>query len=236
MNNITNNMTIKDISPDYRPDEKFFRYGPAALTGAELLAIILRTGSPGQSSVSLTTDILKSKTDGSEDLLNIFRLELDELTRIRGVGIVKALQIKSVAELSKRIALCRTTQRLDFSIPQTIAEHYMEQLRHRKREVILLSLLNSACRLIKDVYLTEGTVNALIISPREIFIEALKHEAVNVVLLHNHPSGSAAPSKADREMTVRISEAGKLLGITLLDHIIIGDREYYSFRDKGLLN
>lgn len=229
-------MTIKDIPPDYRPDEKFLRYGPEALTGAELLAIILRTGSLGRSSVELTAGILKSSADGSEDLLNIFRLDLDELTRIKGIGRVKALQIKSVAELSKRISACSTLNRLDFSLPQTIAEHYMEQLRHRKREVVLLLLLNSACRLIKDVYLSVGTVDASLISPREVFMEAMKHEAVNVILLHNHPSGFASPSAADREVTKRLAEAGKLLGIGLLDHIIIGDRQFFSFREKGLLD
>lgn len=228
-------LTIKNLQPDYRPDEKFMRYGPGALTGAELLAIILRTGSIGQSSVALTADILRSSTNGCEDLLNIFRFDLDELIRIKGVGKVKALQIKSVAELSKRIAACSTLGMLDFSSPQTIAEHYMEELRHRKREVIVLLLLNSACRLIKDIILSEGTVNASILSPREIFVEAIKAEAVNVILMHNHPSGSSSPSRADIEGTNRIRTAGEILGIDLLDHIIIGDREYFSFREKGLL-
>jgi len=233
---MSDKMTIKDIPPDYRPDVKFLRYGPQALTGAELLAIILRTGSLGRSSVELTAGILRSSANGSEDLLNIFKLDLNELTRIKGVGRVKALQIKSVAELSKRIAACSTLNRLDFSLPQTIAEHYMEQLRHRKREVVLVLLLNSACRLIKDVYLSEGTVDASLISPREVFMEAMKHEAVNVILLHNHPSGFAAPSTADLEVTKRLADAGKLLGIGLLDHIIIGDRQFFSFKEKGLLD
>ena len=224
------------MQPDYRPDEKFLTYGPGALTGAELLAIILRTGCRGQSSVSLTSDLLQNETTGCEDLLNIYRLSLDELTRMRGIGRVKALQIKCVAELSKRISACRHADSLDFSKPQTIAEYYMEQLRHRNREVVVLLLLNGACRLIKDIILSEGTVNASLFSPREIFLEALKAEAVNVIILHNHPGGSSMPSRQDIVATERVLEAGRLLGITLLDHIIIGDMEFYSFRQKGLLH
>lgn len=231
-----NKQKMKDLQPDNRPDEKFLRLGPAALTEAELLGIILRTGSDEKHSVQLAEEILCKNSYESQDVLNILDLNMDELKKIKGVGTVKALQIKAVAELSLRIATTSKRKSLLMSDPNSIAQYYMEQLRHNKREVVVLLMLNSACELIKDEIISQGTVNAALFSPREIFLEALKNEAVNIIIIHNHPSGSVRPSKNDIEGTKRIKMAGEILGIALLDHIIIGDRKYTSFQESGLIN
>ena len=230
------NKKMKDLQPDNRPDEKFLHLGPAALTEAELLAIILRTGTKEEHSVQLAEEILCRNDLSHQDILNILNLDLEDLLKIKGVGIVKALQIKAVAELSLRIATTSKRKSLLMSDPNSIAQYYMEQLRHNKREVVVLLMLNSACELIKDEVISQGTVNSALFSPREIFLEALKNEAVNIIIVHNHPSGSVRPSKNDMEGTKRIKMAGDLLGIALLDHIIIGDRKYTSFQESGLIN
>ena len=229
-------LTIKQLEPDYRPDEKFLKYGPAALTSAELLAIILRTGSDKEHSVDLARRILYSEISREENILNIFNWEIADLLKLRGVGTVKALQVKAIGELSKRIAVSTTGSRLSFTEPETIAQYYMEQLRHMKQENVVLLMLNSSCELIKEKFISKGTVNASLLSPREIFIEALRYEAVNIILLHNHPSGSPKPSKADIIGTKTVLEGGRLVGISLLDHIIIGDCVFCSMREEGYLN
>ena len=226
-------MMIKDIQPEYRPDEKFLRFGPKALTNAELLAIILRTGSSEEHSVELAGRILHSGLSGTENILNILDLEIRDLMTIKGVGRVKALQIKAVAELSERIHNESTRHSLVFTEPETVAAHYMERLRHLKKEVVLLLALNSACALLKESIISEGTVNSSLFSPREIFLEALGCEAVNIILLHNHPSGSPEPSRADITGTKQVAQAGKIIGIGLLDHIIIGDNVYCSLKEEG---
>lgn len=229
-------LTIKDLQPDNRPDEKFLKYGPKALTDAELLAIILRTGAKETRSVEVAENILGFGNVDTQDILNIQYLDIKDLCSINGVGQVKALQIKAVAELSQRI--CNTSRRkmLLMSDPSSIANYYMERMRYNKKEMVILLLLNSACELIKDITISQGTVNSVILSPREIFIEALNNDAVNIILIHNHPSGSVKPSKNDIEATKRIEEAGELIGIPLLDHIIIGDRKFTSFKETGLIN
>ncbi len=231
-----NKLTIKELQPDNRPDEKFLKFGPAALTDAELLAIILRTGTKEERSVELAEHVLGYEDINQQDILNIQYLEMKDLLSISGIGPVKALQIKAVAELSLRISNTSRRKMLLMSDPESIAQYYMERMRHCKKEMVILLMLNSACELIKDVTISQGTVNSALFSPREIFIEALNNDAVNIILVHNHPSGSIKPSKNDIASTKRVEEAGEMIGIQLLDHIIIGDRKYTSFKETGLIN
>ncbi len=231
-----NTLTIKQMQPDYRPDEKFLKFGAKALTGAELLAIIIRTGSMDETSVDLCSRILRDENSDCENVLKLLDLDLTRLLKVKGIGRVKALQIKAVAELSERISKACKTTALSFNHPKTIADYYMEQMRHLKREEVILLLLNTKCDLIKEIPLSAGTVNASVFSPREIFLEALKYEASNVILLHNHPSGNPAPSRNDILATKRVKESGDLMGIMLVDHIIIGDKQYISLREEGYLN
>lgn len=225
---------IKEMRPEQRPDEKFLTFGPAALTDAELLAIILRTGTKEEPSVELAQRVLQNHPDKKASILNIIDYAFEDLQKIKGIGPVKALQIKAVAELSKRIATTRAFPRIDFSDPQTVAEYYMEQLRHSEKEQVILVMLNTACRMICDKTIFIGTVNSALFSPREIYLEAMKHEAVHILLLHNHPSGDPRPSRNDIMATKRVEKAGELIGITLLDHIIIGDRVFTSLRKEGI--
>lgn len=225
---------IKEIPSDERPYEKCRQHGPGALSDAELLAVILRTGSKGMSSLSLARKLIQSEQckDGIQGISNF---TLKELMKLKGIGIVKGIQILCVGELSRRIAKSTAKKRLSFTSPGSIADYYMEDLRHEKQEKIVLVLLDTRGNFISDKYIFSGSISQSLASPREIFLEALKQEAVNVVLLHNHPSGDPTPSREDVAMTARVAQCGRLLDIPLTDHIIIGDRKYVSFREQKLL-
>ncbi len=235
MEQIITGQLMRDLPSDERPYEKCRSYGPGALSDAELLAVVLRTGSKGQSALSLARRLLQTPNcrDGIQGICNY---SLAELTKQKGIGAVKGIQILCVAELSRRIAKSTAGRRLCFSSPETIADYYMEDLRHEKQEKIILILLNTRGDMICDRVMYSGTVSFSPVSPREIFLEALRYEAVNIVLLHNHPSGDPTPSREDILLTKRLLECGRLLNVPLTDHIIIGDRKYLSFREEGLLD
>lgn len=226
---------ISRIPDDERPYEKCLRAGPESLTDAELLAVILRTGTKGISSIELADEIL-DLCRFNKGLTGIYHLSVDELCSISGVGRVKALQVICIGELSKRIAKTTAAGGLNFSDPGSIAAYYMETMRHEEQEVVRCMMLNVKNRMLGDVILTRGTVNLSLISPRELFISALSFHAVHLILVHNHPSGDASPSEEDIRVTRRIRDAGELLGIDLLDHIIIGDRCYTSLREQYILD
>ena len=222
--------TIKSIPEEERPYEKGIARGTSALSDAELLAVILRTGSRGQSALELSRKVLAKSGTG---LLGIYHMSISDLQKIHGLGKVKALQIKCIAELSRRIARARFSETVSFHDPASVSSYYMETLRHEEQEVLLLVMLNSKGKLIRDEVNSKGTVRASLISPREIFIEAVRHQAVSILLLHNHPSGIPDPSRDDVLLTERVRAAGAMLGIELLDHIIIGDRQAVSMREQG---
>lgn len=224
---------MKCLPKEERPYEKCWHSGASSLTDAELLSVILRTGSRGEPALELSRRVLSLSTE--EGLLGIYHLSLAELVKVRGIGKVKAIQLKCIAELSRRIAKTQAGSSLSFSDPETVAEYYMEDFRHEEQEKLLLLLLNSKGRLLGEEVISKGTVNATLISPREIFLCAFRYHAVSIILLHNHPSGNPTPSEEDRLMTQRVKESGILLGIELLDHIVIGDHKAVSFRREGLI-
>ncbi len=224
--------TIKSLPETERPDEKFVRLGAAQLSDAELLAILLRTGTKGINSVELAAEILR-RFSYAEGLTGLFHLSLAELERLPGIGKVKAIQLKCICEISKRIAGRNARKKRNVSSPASIAEYYMEMLRHEEQEMVYCMMLDVKCSILGDVCVSKGTVNYALISPRELFLKALEHRAVSIVLVHNHPSGDPSPSEEDLEVTRRVAEAGKMLGIELLDHIIIGDRTYYSMAEHA---
>ena len=154
---------------------------------------------------------------------------------MKGIGKVKALQILCLSELARRLAKASVKEGVIFSKPNTIAEYYMEDMRHQKQECLKLLMLNTKGKLLGETELTRGTVNASLVSPREIFIEALEHGAVAIILLHNHPSGDPTPSQSDLIVTKQVKEAGKIIGIELLDHIVIGNNCYISFVEANLM-
>lgn len=225
---------IKDILQEERPYEKCVKNGAHSLSNAELLAVLLRTGTKGNSALDLARHLLNHEC-GGQGILNIHQLTLDKLMKIKGIGLVKAIQILCLSELAKRLAKASAKDGLIFNLPSTVAEYYMEDMRHHKQECMKLLMLNTKSKLIGESNISKGTVNASLISPRELFIEALEKNAVSIILLHNHPSGDPSPSEQDLFLTKRVKEAGILIGIELLDHIIIGNNCYISFAEQKLL-
>ena len=217
------------------PYEKFQKYGPEQLSDSELLAIVLRTGAKDVSAVELAEQVLKLAKYPRRGLLGLHEISLRELMSLKGIGPVKAVKLKCLAELSIRFSKANAEKGLNIHKPSTVAEYYMEQLRHRKTECVILVCLDGKNQIIAERRLSDGSVNMALISPREIFLTALETGAVNLILVHNHPSGDPSPSKCDRELTEHVRAIGKEFGIPLLDHIIIGDRVFYSFRSEGLL-
>lgn len=229
-----NTRKMKELSVEERPYEKCLCYGAEYLSDEELLAVLLRTGIKGMNSIELARHILQTQS-GNDGILNIHHLTLNKLKEIKGIGTVKAIQILCLSELAKRLAKANAKEGLVFNMPSTIADYYMEELRHQKQEHMKLLMLNTKSKLIGEKNVSKGTVNASLISPRELFIAALEREAVSIILLHNHPSGDPTPSSEDILLTKRVKDAGDLIGIELLDHIIIGNNCYISFAEKKMI-
>lgn len=228
------NCKMKDMREENRPYEKCMRYGATQLTDIELLAVLLRTGTKGMSALELARSILTSQS-GEDSLLNIHNLTLKKLKKIKGIGNVKAIQILCLSELAKRLAKASAKDGVVFELPATIADYYMEEMRHQKQENMKLLMLDTKSRLIGEKNISKGTVNAALVTPRELFIEALECGAVYIILLHNHPSGDPTPSKNDLLLTQRVKESGELIGIHLLDHIVIGNNCYISLMESQLI-
>ena len=228
------NENFSSLPQEDRPYERCIRNGVQSLSNRDLLAVILRTGAKGRNVLELAGDLLKLVPE-REGFTGIRRLSLDELSNVKGIGKVKAVQLKCLLEIARRMAREEAGEGTYFTSPSAVANYYMEDLRHEEQEVLLLLMLNQRGRLLKERYMFKGTVNASVISPREIFVEALAARAVQIILLHNHPSGDASPSQEDLNVTRRIKEAGQLLGIALTDHIIIGEHAYVSLREEHYL-
>jgi len=231
---MTKERNIKELPLSERPYEKFLQNGVTALNDSELLAIILRTGTRGISSITLSKEVLNFH-NSYQGLIGLQHLSVEQLKTIKGIGMVKAVQLKCIGELSRRIAKSMAQEQLSFNHPQTIASYYMEDMRHLEQEVLTCIMLDTKNSFLGDIMISKGTVNASLVSAREIFLNALKHQAVNIILLHNHPSGNPYPSDEDINVTKQIQAAGDLIGIKLLDHIIIGDQKYVSFCEDHIL-
>ena len=222
---------IEDLPEDIRPFEKYRKQGIAMLSDTELLALILRTGTKKLNCMELCSKVLEL---GSGSLAGLYGKTEKELREIQGIGPVKAVEIICICELARRIARTRRSYDEPLDTASKISRRYMEEMRHFKEEHVVLLLLDIKCRLIKELTISIGTINQSFLRPREVFVQALKHDAVNLVLIHNHPSGDPTPSKSDIMVTDKILEVSELVGIPLVDHIIIGDCCYVSFREKGL--
>ena len=217
-----------------KPREKFLQQGAQAVTDQDLLAILLRTGVKGHSVLDVSRSLLRSLP--GENLYYLSEASVADLCAIRGVGADKAVTICAAVELGRRIARQRVKQNApDFSTPQAIAEYVMEDMRVLPQEQLRAVYLSTKNQLIAVRTLTIGTINSSLAKSREVFRFAIQYNAAAVVLVHNHPSGDPAPSGADLAATERIRQAGDLIGIELLDHIIIGNNCYISFRESELL-
>ncbi len=216
------------------PYDKFLADGAQALSDEELLAIILRTGTKDEDAVTLACRVLElcGERRGIEGLHHV---TTEQLMQIGGIGQVKAIKLKAVAELSNRIARSRVKNDIRFRHAGDVAQAYMEQMRHLEKETCVAVYTDSKDSRIAEVVLSVGNLNSSILSAREIFRQALMCNAASVILLHNHPSGDPSPSREDIELTARLKEASRIMEIPLLDHIIIGDNIYISLREKGVL-
>ncbi len=215
------------------PDKKASgALGMESLSDSELVALVIRSGTKDKTALQLASELLSV---GGGQLLNLHSLGVAEMMKLDGIGKVKALQLKAVAELAKRLTLADRKQQIVLDTPRTIANYYMERMRHEPQELLFVALFDTQGHFMEDALVSKGTLTYAVFSPREIFSYAVRKLACFVVILHNHPSGSPEPSEEDNSATKRIAACGKLLEIPLLDHIIIGDNVYYSYREQRLL-
>ena len=232
---MTKMLKIKDLPLDERPYEKLEKYGPEMLSNAELLAIIIKCGNRSETSVSLAQRILMQDEEGKGPAY-LHNISLEQLRTLKGIGKVKAIQIKALMEFSKRIAsTLSSNEKVVIRCSSDVSRLLMEEMRYLKKEVFKTILVNTKNQLIKLINVSIGSLNASIVHPREVFSEAVKAGASAVLFVHNHPSGDPDPSMEDIETTRKLVDAGNILGIKVLDHIIIGDGIYTSLKEKGLV-
>lgn len=225
-------MVIRELPMAERPREKMVLYGASALSDAELLAILIRTGTSKKSAISLSNEILSYKKDGISFLTDCVP---EELSEIEGIGQAKACQIVAAVEIGKRISTKPKEKKINVNNPEIIADLFMEEMRYYKKEFFNVVILNTKGEIVSIDNIAIGDLNCTIIHPREVFCKAVKKSASSVIFVHNHPSGNITPSREDREITERLVKAGDILGIKVLDHIIIGDGTFLSFRNKNLI-
>jgi DNA repair protein RadC len=223
---------IKEMIESERPREKMIQFGVGNLSNAELLAILIRTGTKEASAIELAQRILSCDPTGIHYLTSC---TVEELSQIKGIGSAKACQLIAAIELGKRIAASKETTRPCIKTPSDIVNIYMEEMRYYKKEYFKIVLLNTKNEIISSENVSIGSLNASLVHPREVFITAIKKSAASLVLLHNHPSGNPQPSKEDISITKRLSEAGKIIGIDIIDHIIIGNGSYISLKEQSIL-
>ncbi|MDF2502215.1 MAG: repair protein RadC [Anaerosporomusa subterranea] len=224
-------LTIKELPEQDRPRERLLKHGAQTLSTADLVAILLRVGSREESAVRLAERLLFDH----QGLAGLGRITPREMVKLKGIGLVKAVTIAAALELGKRLRDQKSEERPVIRNSQDVRDHMMPLLRYEQREKFYLLPLSTKNHVLDEREISIGSLNASIVHPRELFREALNYAAASVILVHNHPSGDPAPSREDIEVTRRLMEAGKLLEIPVLDHVIIGDGKYVSMKDKGII-
>ncbi len=232
LDQINSNEKIKNLPLEDRPREKLFLRGVEALTDAELVAILLRTGTAERSALDIGKELT---ADGGLYKRLAGVRNLNELMQIKGMGQAKAATVMAALEIGRRIASARPLDKIRFSSPQEGAAFLMPRLRYAVKEQFLVILLNSKNKVIGTELVSEGTLTNSVVHPREVYLPAILQHAAAICVAHNHPSGDPSPSREDRELTAVLAAAGRTLGIPLLDHLIIGDGAYYSFQEDGAL-
>ena len=222
---------VKDMALEERPREKMLLSGAKNLSNAELLAILLRTGTKKRNAIELANDIINKDSQGIRYLQD---MSIEELCKIEGIGLSKATQIKAALELGLRISSYRPNK-YKVKNPWDIYKYYMEGLRYKQNEVFKVVLLNTKNEIITDVDVSVGTLHSSLVHPREVFKEAIRRSSNKMILIHNHPSGSVEPSNEDKNITDRLIKCGELIGIEVIDHIIIGDGLYFSFKENMII-
>jgi DNA repair protein RadC len=225
------NLTIKDIPSEDRPRERLLKYGAEVLSNSELLAILIRVGTKSESAIKIAQKIISTE----EGLQFLSTSTLEELSSYKGIGTAKAAQIKAALEIGKRLKNFRTDHRIKINKPFDAVEILMEDMRYLKKEHLKVLFLNTKNFVICVQDLSIGSLSSSVVHPREIFSEAIRKSCSSIIVSHNHPSGDPTPSQEDISITKRLYEVGKLVGIELLDHLIIGDGVYISLKEKGII-
>src|SRR5919202_1608419 len=221
---------IKELPASEQPRERLRDYGPSALSDAELLAILLRTGLQGLNVVQLAQQLLREHGGWA----GLQRLSFDELTRIHGLGEAKAAQVKAALEIGRRLLLVQPEQRVQITSPGDVANLLMLEMSHLEQEHLKVISLNTKNQVLRHFTVYIGSINSSAVRVGEVFKEALKQNAAAIIVAHNHPSGDPTPSAEDVAVTREIVEAGKLLGVDVLDHLVIGQGRWVSLRERGL--
>lgn len=224
-------LTIKQMPEEMRPRERMLKYGPEALSEVELIALLLRSGTAASSALDLGALLLAH----FEGVRGLMQASVQELQAVKGIGPAKATEIKAALELGRRVAMAPPAERPVIRTPDDVRALVMEEYRHLDREHFGVLLLNTKHQVLADERISVGTLNSSNVHPREVFKNAIRRSAAALVLVHNHPSGDPTPSRQDIELTGRLVEAGSIIGIEILDHVIIGDNKYISFRAEGLM-
>ncbi|KGE18298.1 RadC family protein [Paenibacillus wynnii] len=224
-------LMLRDLPHEERPRERMMQYGAESLSQAELLAILLRTGTRRESAIGIAQRML-SQVGGLRQLAD---LSIKELTLIKGIGPAKAIQLKAGIELGRRMSNSRLNQLVTIRSPYDAADILTEQLRYLQKEHFVCLFLNTKNHVIAQETLSMGSLNASIVHPREVFRAAIKCSSASIICAHNHPSGDPTPSPEDISLTSRLVQAGEIVGIDVLDHLIIGDSSFVSMKEKGLM-
>jgi len=224
-------LMIRDIHIDDRPRERLIKQGPQSLSNQELIAILLRTGTKQESVLSLANRVLTY----FEKLHELKHATLEEIMSIKGIGQAKAVQLLAAVELGRRLSQKQVDSRFTVRSPKDAASFLMPEMSSLQQEHFVALYLNTKNQVIHKQTIFIGSLNSSIVHPREIFKEAIKRSAASIICAHNHPSGNAAPSPEDIEVTKRLQEAGYIIGIELIDHLIIGDHQYFSLKEQGYI-
>lgn len=228
-------LKIKELPLSERPYEKLELNGSEALSDSELLAIILGNGTRTESAIDLARKVINGSETGN-GIVGLYNVSIEELTTIKGIGRVKAIRLKAIAELTKRISSKNNIdKRCYIKEPEDVIGFFMEEMRRYEKEVFRIVLLNTKNAVIRTHDVSIGTANASLVNPSIAFREAVRTACTSVIFIHNHPSGDPTPSRNDILTTEILVKSGKLLGINVLDHIIIGDGKFVSLKNKGLM-
>ena len=225
--------TIKDWPKDDRPREKLLNKGAQALSDTELLAIILRIGnaSTGESAIDHARLLLGQ----FDSFRGIEEASVRELEKIKGIGPAKIAQIKACLEIARRVGNHKWEAGQPLRSSEDVFHHFRHDLEKEKREIFYVVLLNNKNKKMREVKISEGSLTASLVHPREVYNPVIRESAAAVIFVHNHPSGDPAPSQEDIEITRRLKEVGEVMGVRVLDHVVIGHDRYFSFSDRGML-
>jgi DNA repair protein RadC len=222
---------VRELPEEERPRERLANLGAEALRDAELLAVLFRSGTRDTGAVALADEVIRQ----FGDLRGVARASLEELQQVKGLGQVKAIEIKAALELGKRLAVFTDRTRPKINKAQDLVDLLMVRFKECETEVFKAVLLNTKNEVLKVVDISSGGLDATVAMPRDVFRQAVRDGATGVIVCHNHPSGDPEPSRDDRSLTDRLREAAEVLGIRLLDHVVFGDGRFVSFQERGLL-